>query len=231
MLENNRSPTMRLSIAAALASLIVSTSPSWAADVNVVHGIDGRDLGLPRELSVDIAVNGTCALKGVTYTTSAVVELSPATYRVTVHPSNGACSNSAVIDQSVTIPSDGSRKFSLVAHLSASGVPKLSAFNLSRDLAIPPVVSVRHLAFAAPVTVAVSEPKILGALTKSIRNGKFLNLGSFTDRFSYRLSVSAGRTRAVLARIRGVESKSFRIYNIFGSAKNGFAIVQERIAP
>ena len=222
---------MRWSIAAALASVILSTSPSWAADVNVVHGIDGRDLGLPRELAVDIAVNGSCALKGVTYTKSAVVELAPATYRVTVHPSNGACTNSPVIDQSVQIPSDGSRKFSLIAHLSASGVPKLSAFNLSRDLVIPPVVSVRHLAFAAPVAVTVNEPQILGGRTTRIRNGKFFNVGSFVNRFPYRLSVSSAKTRAVLARIRGVESKSFRIYNILGSQANGFEIVEERIAP
>lgn len=91
--------------------------------VNVVHGIDGRELGTAQELPVDIALNGACALKGVSFKQSALIDADAGkSYQVTVHPSDGKCGNTAVIDQSLTIPNDGTTALSVVASLSSRGV-------------------------------------------------------------------------------------------------------------
>jgi hypothetical protein len=211
------------------ASLLCILSNAWAANVNIVHGIDGRDLGLARALPVDIAVNGSCVLKGVTFKKSALVELAPATYRITVHVADGACSQSPVISQNVTI--DESPSFSLVASLTQTGTPQLSAFNNSRELAIPPTVSVRHLASAAPVSVKFSSPDLLKSQTKRIRNGKATNLSILTNRFNYTINIFSGKNNRTIAKLTGVETKSYSIYNIVGSAKNGFSIIRERLTP
>jgi hypothetical protein len=216
-----------------LTSLFIAlcaSSAAHAATVNVVHGIDGRDLGAAKELPVDIAVNGSCALKGVTFTQSAKVELDPATYTITVHPADGTCGLSPVITQSVTIPNDGSRSFSAVASLTQNGSPRLAVFNNSREIVIPPTVSIRHLAAAGPVFVTYRSPG-LKPQTSRIRNGKFSNLAILTNRFSYSATIAAGSKRNTLARLSGVARKQFSIFNIVGSKENGFTVVAEKLNP
>jgi hypothetical protein len=211
--------------------MFVSSSPTWAASVNVVHGIDGRDLGLARGLPVDIAVNGSCALKGVTFTQSALVELAPATYNITVHIADGACRQAPVITQSVTIPNDFSNSFSLVASLSQAKTPQLVVFNNTKDLLIPATVAVRHLAFAGPVSVRFSSRDLLRPTTRKITNGDFAKLSVLTRTLRFKVNVFAGRNRKSLAKVSGVATKKFVIYNIVGSATNGFTLIPERLAP
>jgi hypothetical protein len=104
-----------------LAINVVAAASVHAATVNVVHGIDGRDLDADASLPVDIAVNGDCALKGVTFTQSAKVELASGDYTITVHPADGACGTTPVITQSVTISDEEGRSFSAVASLTQAG--------------------------------------------------------------------------------------------------------------
>jgi hypothetical protein len=214
----------------ALAACAVTISGAQAATVNVVHGINGRDLGATRALPVDIAVNGACALKGVTFTQSALVDLPPATYTITVHPADGNCGTSAVITQSVTIPDDGSRSFSAVASLAQNGTPQLAVFNNSKDIVIPPAVTTRHLAAAGPVFVTYRSPGLKPQTTR-IRNGKFTTLGVLANRFSYSATISAGSKRNAIARLSGVARKQFSIFNIVGSKKSGFTIIAEKLNP
>jgi len=218
------------SVICALLSIIAGQTAS-AANVNVIHGIDGRDLGLSRELPVDIAVNGTCALKGVTYTQSALVELSPASYKITVHPANGKCSLAPVITESVVIPNDASRSFSAVASLTEAGAPRLAVFNNSTGLSITPVVAVRHLAKAGAVFARFDIPNLGKLRPRKISNGNFALQGVLALRFKYTASVSATARGKAIASVSGVARKQFVIHNIVGSAANGFAIVTEKLNP
>ncbi len=212
-------------------SLLFGVQLGHAATVNVVHGIDGRDLGAARDLPVDIAVNGTCALKGVTFKQSAPVELTPGSYTVTVHSADGKCGQNPVIKQSFTIANDGSRSFSAVASLSQSGSPQLALFNNSRELFLPAAVTVRHLAKAGQVAVKFSSSELAKPKTTRIRNGKAATLSVLTDRIPYTATIQGLVRRTTIARLTGVGAKRFTIYNIVGSAKNGFSIISERLAP
>jgi hypothetical protein len=208
-----------------------TSSTSFAADVNVVHGIDGRDLGLEQSLPVDIAVDGACALKGVTFKQSAKVSLPPATYTITVHIADGSCSQPAVISKEVTIPDKvDARVFSAVASLSKSGTPQLAVFNVS-DLFIPSNVAVRHLAKAGAVTVKFSSNQILRSQSSRITNGKQASLQVLTNRLPYTINIYPGASRKSIARLTGVGRKKFTIYNIVGSATNGFTIIPELLDP
>jgi len=215
---------------ALMSSFVAGASSATAAQLNVVHGINGRDLGLEESLPVDIAVNGACSLKGVTFKQSALVELSPATYTITVHLSDGACSKAAVITKSVDL-TDGSNSFSAVASLSSSGSPQLSVFNNSRDLFFPPAVTVRHLAKSGALFVKFSSPELLRSQSKRIRNGDSSSLLVLTDRLKYTATIQSSRGGGFIARKSGTGRKKFTIHNVVGSAANGFSVITERLAP
>lgn len=82
-----------------LSALVITTKCTVAADVNVIHGIDGRDPGLAQELPVAISVNGACALKGVTFKQSAKVQLGAGDYNVKVFVATGICAGTPVIER------------------------------------------------------------------------------------------------------------------------------------
>lgn len=211
-------------------SVFVSVAPlASAANVNVVHGIDGRTLGLSRELPVDIAVNGACALKGVRFKESTIVELAPADYTITIHLADGSCTQPAVITKQVTIP-ENVRVFSAVASLSRKGTPQLAIFNVS-ELLLPSTVVVRHLAEAGGVTVKFSSTELLSSQSKRITNGKQATLAVLTNRIPYTANIYPGSSRSSIARLTGVGKSKFTIYNIVGSQKYGFSIISERLAP
>ena len=216
-------------LALGLSAFMSTVSLASAANVNVVHGIDGRDLGAEQSLPVDIAVNGKCALKGVKFKESTIVELAPAAYTITVHLADGSCAKPVVISKQVTIP-DGVRVFSAVASLSSKGTPQLAVFNVS-ELFLPSTVAVRHLAQAGSVTVKFSSTELRSSQSKRISNGKQATLGVLTNRLPYTANIYPGASRRSIARLTGVGRSRFTIYNIVGSAKNGFTIIPERLAP
>jgi hypothetical protein len=180
---------------------------------------------------VDIAVNGSCALKGVRFTQSAKVELATGDYTITVHPADGNCGLPAVITESVEISDEEGRSFSAVASLTKDGNPQLAVFNNSRNLGFTPVVSVRHLAAAMPVSVTFRSSELRKSQTARIRNGKFTNLSVLTDRLPYSVTIADRSRRVTLARLSGVARRQFVIFNVVGSANNGFTIIPEKLNP
>lgn len=213
-----------------MVSLGASALPAHAAKVNVIHGIDGRDLGASRELPVDIAVNGVCSLKGVTFTQQALVELGAGTYRITVHPADGTCSNAAVIDQTITIsPELEFGRFTAVASLSAAKAPQLAVFQTQF---FGPRVTVRHLAAAGAVAVEVraTDYQALGRPVKSrIKNGQEAgSYGFWAKRIRYQVDIKTG-SQAARRRLEGRVTNAQRNFLVVGSAQNGLTIISEDV--
>lgn len=98
------------------------------AQVYVVHGIPGRDVGQATdEFPVDIKVNGACAITGFTFGTIAgPVELPAGNYKIEISVSDGACGNAPVISERII--AGASENLSLVAYLREGGVPGLVKF-------------------------------------------------------------------------------------------------------
>lgn len=216
---------------AAFLTFLGGSAHATPVIVNVVHGIDGRELGAARELPVDIAINGGCALKGVAFTKSALIEAnSGESYKVTVHPADGKCAKTPVISQSLTIPDDGTTALSVVASLSAKGAPQLAVFNstpkfFGLELA---QVSVRNLIRSQRLLVRFRATP--GGTTKrrSIQNGQADYYLDDADRFSYRAQVYTSAKGAPKFNLSGIGSKKMVThYNIVGSSKNGFTVIKE----
>jgi hypothetical protein len=212
-------------------ALLVSSN-AFAADVRIIHGIDGRDLKQARRLPVDISVNGTCLLKGVTFKRTAQVELEAGSYDVKVFAASGSCSGSPVIEETVEIsPENAKYSFSLVASLNSSGTPQLAVFQNSGNRWGAPGVTIRHVAKAGAVTTrtatrefGTTTPPFVDAIT----NGQEATRLVFGSRFQFRASIDSGRKRPVVV-LTGKVNKALRVFYVVGSAANGFSIISETI--
>jgi hypothetical protein len=226
---------------AVLAATVIGlmAGDAHAATVKIIHGINGLDLNAARELPVDIAVNGQCALKGVKFAQSTDVQFPPGTYRVTVHPSNGSCSQKAVIDQQLKIEGDANDgwSYSVIASLSEAGAPQLVSYFNNDVYGWTNAVAVRHLAFAPPVFVKID---VKGAprgtkRVKRIRNGDSgAGYFAWAESIPYTITVATSRTGAPIATLKGRSRNSravWRIFHIVGSVKNGLEIVQHDVPP
>jgi Domain of unknown function (DUF4397) len=101
---------------------LATAAPAAAAEngtVYVVHGVPG--------LTVDVYVNGKAVLTGFKPgEVTGPLSLPPGSYDVAVRKAGEATTAAPAIDKTVTLPAGAN--VSLVAHLSASGTPTLTAF-------------------------------------------------------------------------------------------------------
>jgi hypothetical protein len=103
---------------ATLAWLTPAFADGHLATVTVIHGIDGRDLGLDQDLPVDVFVEGVgCALTDFRFgDVSPRLELPEGTYAITVSFSDGACGGDAAIGP-LDVPFAGGENSTVIAHL------------------------------------------------------------------------------------------------------------------
>ena len=133
-----------------LAVLSMFATPAGAqastGTVTVIHGIPG--------LTVDVYVNGKLTLEDFAPdTVTAPLELPAGTYQIAIRPANAAADSTPVLAGSATLPAGANA--SIVAHLDASGQPKLTVFvNDTSSLAAGNArLVVRHTAAAPAVDV------------------------------------------------------------------------------
>lgn len=131
------------------------------ATVYVVHGIDGRDLGAPAALPVDVAVNGGCALQKFEFGKFAGPLALPAgSYDIRVSLADdqaGPCAGPVAIDAKGVALTAGAN-VSIVAHLAKAETPTPTATVFANDLrpaGFKARLSARHAANFGAVDVGV----------------------------------------------------------------------------
>jgi hypothetical protein len=140
---------------------LATAAPAAAAEngtVYVVHGVPG--------LTVDVYVNGKAALTGFKPgQVAGPLSLAPGSYDVAVRKAGEAATAAPAIDKKVTLPAGAN--VSLVAHLSASGTPTLTAFaNPVGELANGKArLVVRHTAAAPAVDILAGGKPVFTGLT------------------------------------------------------------------
>jgi hypothetical protein len=166
--------------AALLAAAPVHAQQAPVAEVFVIHGIPGADVGAPGALPVDVSVNGACALTNFQYgQIVGALHLAPGTYNIAIHLANAAspCGNAPVIGPAA-IPFFAGENSTVIAHLTAAGAPTASKFvnNLSPTAANRNRVTVHHTANAPAVdayfTTAFGNPLATAALATGVVNGE-----------------------------------------------------------
>jgi hypothetical protein len=211
-------------LAVSCASIAAVPHGAQAAMVTVVHGINGTDLGLPASLPVDIAVNGTCAIKAVSFTQLTRVELAAGTYSITVHPSNRLCSASPVIRQSVTVPASATA-IGLVANLSNAGTPQLAAF--VNDDKFAPSITVNNAAANVSIFAGAGPRGWVAFHGNALANGSgVLVLGRPT--IPRRANIIVRLFREGVRRPLFNETTRLttsRVYYVVGSSKSGLQVV------
>lgn len=102
----------------------------FAADVYVVHGIDGTDLGQAQELLVDVNVNGANALAGVPFQgVAGPLTLPEGEQTLEVRLSDGAGTGTLVITARVDLALFETAV--IVAQLDAAGTPVLRKYTVN----------------------------------------------------------------------------------------------------
>lgn len=233
-----------LIVAASLAVIVPRVG--IAADISIVHGINGKDIGASQALPVDISINGACVLKRVSFRQSAGVEVGAGAYTVKVFGSSSAgCAGAALIEKTVNIPTDTNfLSFSLVANLSATGTPQLSLFSNTGYLTgTGSGVTVRHVAKTEILDARVEiYPRQRTEATKVVTLGKLRNgeeAGYSAARGDakgsevgsrYRVFIrsqvdgtAAGKNLAVV--VGGAFTASRRVIYVVGSKDTGLAVI------
>lgn len=202
-----------------------SNSSSSNASVYVIHGINGRDLGLPASsLPVDVSVNGGCALKGFTFgQIVGPLSLPAGTYAIAISLANASnpCSNAVVI--SANVPFTAGESSTVIAHLSAAGAPTASKFvnDLSNPGFLKGRVSVRHTAAAPAVDVKVNFGLRNIATIEDLTNGNKADASLFFSFYNASVFVANTDTRVLgPASFFSLPNRLTMIYAV-GSASNG----------
>jgi hypothetical protein len=125
--------SLTLVLVLVMATGAVSGASSSNARVYVIHGINGSDLGLPTALPVDIAIDGACAIEGFEFGDIEYLMPPAGTYSVAIYLDGGSCAGSPVIGPASLNFAAGST-YHVVAHLTDSGAPTASLFDVSSYL-------------------------------------------------------------------------------------------------
>lgn len=130
--------------------------PLLAAELSVLHGVNGTDIGQPTELPVDLVVDGGCLLTEVPFRTfSDPLTVNPGLHIVEVRLATGDCTGAVVAAGLVSVTLD--EVSTLVAHLNADATIVLTKF--TDDVRVPAAKRarsiVRHVADAPAVDVFV----------------------------------------------------------------------------
>ncbi len=144
----------------ALAGLFAAAGPAHAAGkatISVLHGIPGA--------TVDVYANGSELLKNFTPGTLTAPMMVPAgNYDLKVVKAGAGANGTAVVEaKGVTVPANAN--ITVVAHLSASGMPMLTAFaNDTSPSAKGARLTVRHVAAAPAVDVRANTSVVFSDL-------------------------------------------------------------------
>lgn len=168
------------------------------ASLYAVHGIPGDELGLAVALPVDVTANGSCvaALNGLTFgEIRGPLSLPAGSYAIEVKLANAIdpCSGPTTgLTATVTLQAGGN--YSLVAHLTDTAAPTLSAYanDVSRTPPGGARVIVHHTAAAPAVNITLRRGAGSGSNPAAVVDG-LANPGQATATVrpgEYRLSIA-----------------------------------------
>ena len=205
-----------------------ANSGSKNANVYVIHGINGVDLGAPMDLPVDVFVGGVgCALTAFPFRQVAgPVALPAGTYNIQISLANpdAPCSNDPVIAGDFTFAE--STTYTVIAHLTAAGAPTASQFtnDVSYTGRGKTRVSLSHTAFAPEVDIYLNSRHVSQVL-EDVPNGAFAALSLRPGRYNAALKL-ANTDTTVLGPASFVFKPNISYFNfVVGSATNGLYVV------
>jgi hypothetical protein len=223
-------------------AFILIAAPAVAqthAEVFVVHGIPGQDVsGAPRDLPVDVSVNGACALPNLRYgQIVGPLSFTAGSYTVAVHfPATGSCTSAAVIGPA-RIPLVAGESATLLAHLTGNG--SLTASKFVNDLrttgASRARVTVHHAANAPAVdvylTTQLGNALATRGLATAMVNGETTTLPVAGSSQQFAIT-AAGQTAAAFGPV-GLNlqaSRAYLLYVVGSLANNSLGVIVKDVS-
>ena len=226
---------MKRNLIALGVSMVLSAAASAQAqqpppaEVFVIHGIPGADVGAPGSLPVDISVNGACAIRGLQFKQIVgAFHFAPGTYSFAIHLANASapCSNPAVIGPA-SIPLFSGENSTIIAHLTTAGAPTASKFvnNLSKTSPGRNRVSVFHTANAPAVDVYLTpnfgDVLATAGLATGVVNGEFGTLPAPAAAVQLVLTAAGSRAAAFGPAVVRLEPNKAYFFYVVGSLARG----------
>lgn len=223
--------SFRLILALALLCAAWSTA-AFASSMYVVQGIAGRDFAAASNpaFPVDVQINDeVCYLHGLAFgTMSGPLTLAPGNYDVKVSIANSLapCSNSPLIDSTVTIEPE--KDSSAVITLNGSGTPTLATF--TNDLS-PVTPATGRVLFAQTTDAAAVEVIFENSASKklytyTVNAGKLLDVTLPAG--LYTMEVNNGTTVLISSTELRLYSQSATLLYAVGEAKNNSVVLQTK---
>lgn len=204
-----------LALGAVLVMVLALAAPASAASarITLIHGIPGA--------TVDVEVDGSAIISGFSFGDKVSLNSFSGTTLTNVTITSGG----AVVIAAGDIALPGSGNYSIIAHLDASGTPKLSTFqnDVSKIAAAKGRVTARHAAAAPVVDILADGALLFGALSNG--NQDKADVATAT----YALTVTAGGS-TVLSGNLGVNEGQARIVYVVGSGSAGYSFLTESIS-
>jgi hypothetical protein len=227
---------------ASLAFVLLLSAPAAAqssALVFVIHGIPGQDVsGAPRDLPVDVSVNGACALPNLRFgQIIGPLSFREGTYAVAVHfPATGTCSSAAVIGPA-QVPFAAGENATLLAHLTGTGT--LTASKFVNDLRQTPAsrarVTVHHTANAPAVdlylTAQFGNALATRGLATSVVNGESTAVPVAGQNTQFAIT-AAGQTAAAFGPVGlGLQAnRAYLLYVVGSLANNSLGVIVKDVS-
>jgi hypothetical protein len=203
-----------------------------ASSLYIVQGIAGRNYGAVTDpaFPVDVLLNDeTCYVHGLAFgSISGPLTFSPGTYNVKVSIADtlAPCSNSPLIDQSVTI--DAKSDYSAVVTLKEDSTPTLLTF--TNDLT-PVAANTARLLFALAANSPAEQVILQNTATKKLYVYA-VNPGALLDvtlpAGEYAVEVNQGTTTLVASTSLRLYSQSVNLLYAVGQASNNTVVLETK---
>jgi hypothetical protein len=224
---------------AAMLLAVAGTGSAFSADVYIVHGIPGQDLGMDPALPVDVNVLGVgCALQGFRFGSIAgPISLPAGKYDIEVRLANPSAPCTGALAFPASVYLSVADNASVVAHLTEQGTPTLTKFinDVRSILSSDARVSVRHGAALPAVDVELRRGDEITGVRQGIAERLLNGAQETTDVTAGRYSASVFPYRSVNRSLGPLQLEldpaTLYVAYAVGSARTGSATVLLQAIP
>jgi hypothetical protein len=224
----------RVVFALALLSAASSTT-SFASSLYFVQGLAGRNYAAATDpaFPVDILLNDeVCYVHGLSFgNILGPVTFEPGTYNIKVSIANSLapCTNSPLIDRSVTV--EAQSDMSAVIALDQNSTPVLETFtnNLSPVAANSSRLLLAQSANSPAVEVILENSETKKFYTYSVNPASLLDVSLPAG--DYSIEVNQGTTTLVYSTTLHLNSQSVTLAYVIGQASNSTVVLETRLLP
>lgn len=213
----------------ALATFVAQSAQAQTSDLQIVHGINGLDVGAAQAYQVDVAIDGSCDVADAIFDdVTAVAAQAAGTHKIEVFTDDVVdCTGALLFEGEISLAAGGSSV--AILHLDQTGTPTISQANFPLDFEAGRVrIAAFHGAWAAPFTFkAIFVDKTTRRLVyNNLANGEAsysgkVKVGLGTNPTSGNWKLKASQSGASVSTIVPLFENVAYLFILVGNVENG----------